>query len=69
MKDENRIGTQNLGSLYTNGRVRSRREWRGIVDTAYDFSRWLHNWITMFRVVLVRPCSVTAGWQATWRSR
>ena len=34
MKDENRIGTQNLGSLYTDGRVRSRREWRGVVDTA-----------------------------------
>ena len=66
MKDLNRIGTQNLGSLYTDGRVRSRREWRGVVDTAYDFSRWLHNWITMFRVVLVKPRNIKAMFRYRW---
>ena len=27
---DKRIGTKNLGSLYSGGRVRKRREWRGI---------------------------------------
>ena len=66
MKDENRIGTQNLGRFYTSGRVRNRREWRGVRDTAYDFSRWLYNWLTMFRVVLVKPRNIKALFRYRW---
>ena len=66
MKDENRIGTQNLGRFYTSGRVRNRREWRGVADTAYDFSRWLYNWLTMFRVVLVKPRNIKAMFRYRW---
>ena len=66
MKDENRIGTQNLGRFYTSGRVRNRREWRGVRDTAYDFSRWLYNWLTMFRVVLVKPRNIKAMFRYRW---
>ena len=63
---DKRIGTKNFGSLYTGGRVRKRREWRGIVDTAYDYSRWLYNWVTMFRVVLVKPRNIKALFRYRW---
>ena len=63
---DKRIGTKNFGKIYTGGRVRSRREWRGIVDTAYDYSRWLYNWVTMFRVVLVKPRNIKAMFRYRW---
>ena len=37
-----RIGCENFGKFYTEGKVRNRREWRGVKDTLYDYSRWLH---------------------------
>ena len=40
-----RKGDQNLGKLYpTNGKskVMRRREWRGVKDTLYDYTRWLY---------------------------
>ena len=36
------VGKDRLGDLYTNGKVRKRREWRGFADTMYDYWRWLH---------------------------
>ena len=35
------VGSEPLGSLYTAGKVRRRREWRGLRDTMYDHFRWL----------------------------
>lgn len=35
------IGSEKLGSLYKKGKVRKRREWRGVKDTLYDYTRWL----------------------------
>lgn len=35
------VGSEPLGSLYTAGKVRRRREWRGLRDTMYDYFRWL----------------------------
>lgn len=56
-----RIGAKNFGDIYVEGkRYRSRREWRGVVDTLYDYSRWLYNWINMFRIVLVKPRNIKA---------
>ena len=37
-----RAGEQTLGQLYDTGKVRKRREWRGIKDTFYDYTRWLY---------------------------
>ena len=40
-----RKGEQTLGHLYpTNGKskVMRRREWRGVKDTLYDYTRWLY---------------------------
>ena len=31
-----KVGSEKLGSLYTMGKVRRRREWRGVRDTLYD---------------------------------
>ena len=39
-----RAGEQTLGVLYNEGKVRKRREWRGVKDTAYDFWRWIKMW-------------------------
>ena len=63
---DKRIGTNDLGKFYTDGRVRNRREWRGVSDTFYDFSRWLVNWVTMFRIVLVKPRNIKAMFRYRW---
>ena len=37
-------GETQYGKLFNGGKVRKRREWRGLKDTLYDFSRWLYLW-------------------------
>ena len=38
-------GEKHLGRLYRKGDMATvRREWRGVRDTIYDFSQWLHIW-------------------------
>ena len=49
-------------------RYRSHREWRGIVDTLYDYSRWLYNWFNMFRIVLSKPRNIKAMFRYRWMS-
>ena len=60
-----RIGCENFGKFYTEGKVRNRREWRGLVDTLYDYSRWLHNWITMAKMVS-KPRNIKAVFRYRW---
>ena len=65
------IGADRLGDLYIDGgKVRKRREWRGLADTMYDYSRWLKIMTILGKFVMkprnVRPCSATAGWPTTW---
>ena len=36
------IGSEKLGNIYSKGKVRKRREWRGLKDTLYDYTRWLY---------------------------
>ena len=60
-----RIGCENFGKFYTEGKVRNRREWRGVVDTLYDYSRWLHNWITMAKMVS-KPRNIKAMFRYRW---
>ena len=62
-----RIGTKNFGKVYLKGkRYRSHREWRGIVDTLYDYSRWLYNWFNMFIIVLSKPRNIKAMFRYRW---
>ena len=64
-----RIGTKNFGKVYLKSkRYRSHREWRGIVDTLYDYSRWLYNWFNMFRIVLSKPRNIKAMFRYRWMS-
>ena len=66
---DKRIGTKNFGKVYLKSkRYRSHREWRGIVDTLYDYSRWLYNWFNMFRVVLSKPRNIKAMFRYRWMS-
>ena len=45
-------GETQYGVLFNDGLVRKRREWRGIKDTLYDFSRWLYLWYIVIDVTL-----------------
>lgn len=66
---DKRIGTKNFGKVYLKGkRYRSHREWRGIVDTLYDYSRWLYNWFNMFRIVLSKPRNIKPMSRYRWMS-
>ena len=44
VNDKVRKGEQRLGVLYDQGKVRRRREWRGLESTAIDFAGWLKTW-------------------------
>lgn len=43
------INSQKLGKFYKGGRTRTHREWRGLKDTWYDYTRWLFIWKTMIK--------------------
>ena len=37
-----KVGEKQYGVLFDQGKVRRRREWRGVKDTFYDYTRWLY---------------------------
>ena len=49
-----RIGEKRLGVLFDGGKVRRRREWRGIKDTLYDYGRWLYL-LSILAGVIIKP--------------
>lgn len=55
--DRLRPGDKELGVLFNGEKVRKRREWRGLRDTLYDYTRWLYLWSIMFRVTTSRGCA------------
>ena len=59
------IGADRLGDFYTNGKVRNRREWRGLKDTMYDYSRWLGIMLTLGKFV-AKPRNVKAMLRYRW---
>ena len=63
-----RKGDQNLGKLYpTNGKskVMRRREWRGVKDTLYDYTRWLYI-MSILAKFIVKPRNVKAMFRYRW---
>lgn len=50
------INSESLGKFYKGGKTRRRREWRGLVDTWYDYTRWLSNWKQMIKLLLNKQC-------------
>ena len=60
------VGADRLGDFYKEGsRVRKRREWRGLVDTMYDYSRWLGIMMTLGKFVM-KPRNVKAMFRYRW---
>ena len=49
--------------------IMNRREWRGFVDTAYDFAWWLGTWGKMSGLIMRDPIRmVRAFWRYRWLS-
>ena len=61
-----RIGCENFGKFYTEGKVRNRREWRGVKDTLYAYSRWLHI-MTILAKFIVKPRNLKAMFRYRWK--
>lgn len=59
-KDKERLGT-----LYTDGKVRKRREWRGLEDTMYDYVRWL-GIMGMLGKFIVKPRNIKGFFRYRW---
>ncbi len=60
-----KIGSEQLGKLYSGGKVRRRREWRGFRDTIYDFTRWLWIMWTLLKF-LVKPANLKGFFRYRW---
>lgn len=60
------IGKDRFGDFYKAGsKVRKRREWRGVKDTLYDYSRWLKIMMTLGKFV-AKPRNVKAMLRYRW---
>jgi hypothetical protein len=61
-----KMGSEHLGKHYKPGcTTRSRREWRGFRDTAYDYFRWLHNLGVMAKFIL-KPNNLKGMFRYRW---
>lgn len=59
------LGSESLGKLYSDGKVRKRREWRGVADTFYDYTRWLHIMGVLVKFI-VKPRNIKAFFRYRW---
>ncbi len=59
------IGSSRLGDLYGGGSVRTRREWRGLGDTWYDYTRWLKN-MGMLGKFVMKPNNIKGFFRYRW---
>lgn len=59
------VGKDRLGDFYTNGKVRKRREWRGLADTMYDYWRWLHI-MGILAGFIIKPRNIKAMLRYRW---
>ena len=65
VNDRERIGEEKLGVLFDGGKVRRRREWRGLRDTLYDYGRWLYI-LSILAKVIAKPRNVKAMFRYRW---
>ena len=65
MAEKLRVGDNELGKLYTDGKVRKRREWRGVSDTLYDYWRWLGT-MSVLAKFIVKPRNIKAMFRYRW---
>ena len=59
------IGSERLGDLYSGGKVRKRREWRGFRDTFYDYTRWLKI-MAMLLKFMSKPANIKGFFRYRW---
>ena len=59
------IGSEPLGKFYTGKKPKRRREWRGIKDTWYDYTRWLSYWKTLI-LFIIRPRNLRGFLRYRW---
>ena len=59
------VGSEKLGSFYTKGKVRSRREWRGFKDTMYDYVKWLGIMGVLVKFI-IKPRNLKAFFRYRW---
>ena len=60
------VGADRLGDFYIDGgKVRKRRDWRGVSDTLYDYARWLKIMMTLGKFV-IKPRNVKAMFRYRW---
>ena len=59
------VGADRLGDFYTNGKVRKRREWRGLKDTMYDYKCWLGIMGTLAGFI-IKPRNIKAMFRYRW---
>jgi len=59
------IGADRLGDFYTKGKVRKRREWRGLVDTLYDYKCWLGIMLILGKFI-IKPRNIKAMFRYRW---
>ncbi|HEY8349870.1 MAG TPA: 2-hydroxyacyl-CoA dehydratase family protein [Clostridia bacterium] len=60
-----KIGSEKLGNLYSGGKVRKRREWRGLKDTLYDYWRWLKI-MGMLAGFMMKPANLKGFLRYRW---
>ena len=61
-----RAGEQSPGKIYDEKlKVRARREWRGVKDTFYDYTRWLYLLSVLGRFIIV-PRNVKGFFRYRW---
>lgn len=61
------IGSDELGKFFSEGKVRKRREWRGLKDTLYDYSRWLYI-MSILAKFIIKPRNLKAMLRYRWMS-
>ncbi|MBU3104228.1 2-hydroxyacyl-CoA dehydratase family protein [Clostridium gasigenes] len=59
------MGSEKLGEFYTGGKIRKRREWRGLKDTWYDYTRWLFIWRQLIGFTL-KPINIKGSLRYRW---
>ena len=59
------IGSERLGDLYSGGKVRKRRAWRGVRDTFYDYTRWLKI-MAMLLKFMSKPANIKGFFRYRW---
>lgn len=60
-----RSGEKELGVLFDGGKVRKRREWRGVKDTLYDYTRWLYL-VSVLAKFIVKPRNIKGMFRYRW---